>query len=130
MFVPFIFIVIIVFIVHKYIVLDIMYWKNKRFIRFWLFLLCLLDKQNTLHLLVFSIFFLITLLEYLRTWSKKHFTEHQTAFFVCYFYATIQLSDAIQRHFPGQLFFWTSCREGEFPRDFLINVATCLFAYH
>ena len=56
-------------------------WKI-RFTRFLLFLLCLLDKQNALHLLVFCIFFLITFLEYWRTWRKKHFIDHQTAFFL------------------------------------------------
>ena len=32
--------------------------------------------------------------------------------------------------FSGQIFFWTSSNEGEFPRGYLINAAACIFAQH
>ena len=55
--------------------------------------------------------------------QKKNFTDHQTA-------DTIQIFVAIKGNFSGLIFFWTSCREGKFPKDYLINEATCLFTYH
>ena len=61
-------------------------WKI-RFTRFLLFLLCLLDKKNAMHLLVFCIFSLITFL--FSSWRKKHFIDHQTAF--SFFFFFIQL---------------------------------------
>ena len=37
---------------------------------------------------------------------------------------------AINGNFSGRLFFfWIGHSEGDIPRDFLINAATCLFAY-
>ena len=55
--------------------------------------------------------------------EKKYFTGHQTA-------NTIPLFVAIKGNFSGLFFFWASRSEGEFPKVYLINVATCLFAYH
>ena len=55
--------------------------------------------------------------------AKKKFTDHQTA-------TTIQIFVAIKGNFSGLIFFWTSCREGKFPQDYLINEANCLFTYH
>ena len=39
---------------------------------------------------------------------------------------TNQLFVAIKGNFSGLFFFWTGRSEGEFPRDYLINPATCL----
>ena len=33
-------------------------------------------------------------------------------------------------NFADQFFFWISRRKEEFPRDYLINIVSCLFAYH
>ena len=35
-----------------------------------------------------------------------------------------------KRNVTGLFFFWTGHSVGEFPRDYLINVATCLFSCH
>ena len=55
--------------------------------------------------------------------QKKYFTDHWAAH-------TIQLFVAIKGNFCNLLFFWISRSDTEFPRDYLINVATCLFACH
>ena len=55
--------------------------------------------------------------------TKKYFTDHQTT-------NAIKLSVALKGNFSGLFFFWTSCSRVEFPKDYLINVATCLFACH
>ena len=55
--------------------------------------------------------------------AKKYFTGHRTA-------NGMQSVVAMKGDWSGLLFFWTSCREGEFPRDYLVNVASCLLAYH
>ena len=80
-------------------------------------------KATRLHLPVFSIFpFSTTFPEYWGIRKKKCFTDHQTAI-------TVQLFVAIKGNFSGLLFFWTSRKEREFPREYFINVVTCLFAY-
>ena len=56
--------------------------------------------------------------------GQKIFYRHCDRWYnsVIYFY---------KRKFSGPFFFLnTNCSKGEFPRDFLINVATCLFAYY
>ena len=55
--------------------------------------------------------------------AKKYFTDHQTA-------NTIQLFVALKWTFSGLFFDWKSRREEQVPRDCLINVVTCIFAYH
>ena len=55
--------------------------------------------------------------------AKKYFTDSRTA-------STIQLFVAIKGNCAALFFFWTSCSEREFPRDYSINLATCLFACH
>ena len=55
--------------------------------------------------------------------GKKYFTGHQIA-------KTIPLFVLGKKFFLVYFFFWKSRSEGEFPRDQLINVATCLFAFH
>ena len=50
-------------------------------------------------------------------------------------FQTIKLDNAIQLFVAikgsfSDLFFWTSQSKGEFPRNYLINVTTCLFAHH
>ena len=66
----------------------------------------LLEKQNALHLPIFSTFFSIfsiffffptTFPEYWGIWSKKYFTDHQTA-------DTIQLFVATKESFSGLFF--------------------------
>ena len=81
--------------------------------------LCLLEKQNALHLPVFSIFFFST--TFLEFGAKKIFYRPSNS----------QYNSAIccyKRNVSSLFFFWKSCSKGEFPRDYLINVATCLFA--
>ena len=69
-----------------------------------------------------SLLFSASLIQNIREFgAKKHFTDHQTA-------NTTQLFVPMKRKF--QFFFRTSHREGEFPGGYLINIATCLFAYH
>ena len=53
--------------------------------------------------------------------SKKYFADHGVA-------NTIQLFVATKGNISGVLFYWKSRDEVEFPRDFLMNLATCLFA--
>ena len=55
--------------------------------------------------------------------AKSYFTDHQTA-------NTIQLFVVKKRYFSGQFIFWASCSKGEFFTCCLINVTTCLLAYH
>ena len=47
--------------------------------------------------------------EYWGIWTKNCFTDHRTV-------NTIQLVVAIKGTFSGIFFFWTSLKEGEFPR--------------
>ena len=47
-----------------------------------------------------------------------YFIDHETAFFICYFYATIQLFVAIQRNFPGQFFSEQVTGNGNSPEIF------------
>ena len=62
----------------------------------------LLERQNALHLPVFSIFFYTTFPEYWKIWSKKkYFTDHQTA-------NTSQIFVAKKRDFSDLFFFRTS----------------------
>ena len=87
-----------------------------------------LQKQNVLHFTVFSIFFFSTtfvywLLNISEFRAKEYFTDHQSV-------NTIQLFVAIKRHFSGLSFSWMRCNKVQIPRDYLINVATCLFACH
>ena len=51
--------------------------------------------------------------------AKNYFTDHWTP-------NKVQLFVTIKRKF----FFRTSRSKGEFPIGYLINIATCLFAYH
>ena len=55
--------------------------------------------------------------------AKRYFTENPLA-------NTSQLFLNIKGNSPGLFFFWTSPSEEKVPRDYLINLATCLFAYH
>ena len=55
--------------------------------------------------------------------AKKYFTNHRKA-------NTIQLFVATKGNVSSLSFLWSCPSEREFPRDDLINVATCLFAYH
>ena len=55
--------------------------------------------------------------------AKIIFTDPGTA-------NAIELFVDIIGNFSGLFIFWTSHGKGEFSRDYLINVATCLFAYH
>ena len=85
-------------------------------------LLRFLEKKNASQLPL--IFFSPPLFRnYRKLGAKKYFTDHWTA-------NTIQLFVAIKGNFLWSIFFWTSRSEGEFSRDHLINVSTCLFAYH
>ena len=99
-----------------------MYKKTDHFLRFSICLLRLLQKQNALHLPIFSIFFFFstTCPEYRRIGNKKYFTDYQTA-------NTVQLFVAIKGTFFGLFFFWIGCSKGNFPKDYLINVTTCSF---
>ena len=51
--------------------------------------------------------------------AKKYFADYQTA-------NTIQLFVSIKSKYLEPIFFITSRSEGEFPRDYLIDIATCL----
>ena len=42
----------------------------------------------------------------------------------------VQLFVPIKRIFFGSIFFQNNCSKGEFCRSYLINIATCSFAYH
>ena len=59
--------------------------------------------------------------EYRRIRSKKIFLNRWAA-------NAIQLFVAIKGNFSGPLFFRTSRTKGKFPRDYLTDVVTCLFA--
>ena len=61
--------------------------------------------------------------EYQEFGAKKYFIDHRTA-------NTIQLFVIIKSNFSGLFFFWTILNEPKFPKDYLINVATYLFADH
>ena len=61
-------------------------------------LLRLLEKQNALHLPVFSIFFSTTFRKYRENRSQNYFTDHQTD-------NTIQLFVATKINFSGLFFF-------------------------
>ena len=55
--------------------------------------------------------------------AKKCFADHRTA-------TTIPFFVTIKGTFDGLFLFQTSRKEGEFRIEYLINVATCLFAWH
>ena len=57
-------------------------------------------------------------------WSKKNFYRPLDSSV-----NTSQLFVAIQVNFSGLFFFWISRSKEEFSRDFMINAATCSFAY-
>ena len=70
--------------------------------------------------LPFFVFFCLCNIFFPAYWviqSKKYFTDQQTG-------NTIQLFIALKENLSGLSFFWTSHSEGEFPRDYLINVVT------
>ena len=54
--------------------------------------------------------------------AKKYFTDHGTG-------NTIKLFVDVIGNFSGLFIFSTGHSEGEFSRDYLINVATCLFPH-
>ena len=92
-------------------------WTVKRF-------LCLLEMLNALHLRFSPSSSCPRLFRDIKKiGGKRYFTDHRAA-------NIIQLFVAIKGNFSGLLFFWTSSSEGKLPRDYLINVATCLFAHH
>ena len=82
----------------------------------------LLVRHNTLELPV-SFFSAERFWNIGEFWAKKHFRDYRTA-------NTVQLFVAIKRNFSSLFFFWTFHSKGKFPRDYLINLATYLFAYH
>ena len=53
--------------------------------------------------------------------EQKHFTDHQTT-------NKSHIYVAIKGNFASLFFSWLSRSKGEFPRDYLINIATCFFA--
>ena len=55
--------------------------------------------------------------------TGKYFADHRIA-------NTTQLFFSIKENLSVLFNFWTSCNKGEFSRDYLINVATCLFAHN
>ena len=82
----------------------------------------LLEKQNALHLELSPFSSSPQLFQNIGEFgAKNYFTDLWTA--------TIHSFVAVKGNFSGLCFFWTSPSEGEFPRYYLINVATCLFAY-
>ena len=54
--------------------------------------------------------------------AEKYFTDHRTA-------NAIQLFSPIKRTFFGVFFFSEQVAAREFPKGYLINIATCLFVY-
>ena len=55
--------------------------------------------------------------------AEKYFTDRRSA-------NTIRLFVALKGYFLVYSFFGASLSVGEFPRDYVINVVTCLFARH
>ena len=92
-------------------------WTLKRFLR-------LLEMLNALHLRFSPSSSCPQLFRNIKKiGAKKYFTDHRAA-------NIIQLFVAIKGNLSGVFFFWASSSEGKLPRNYLINVATCLFAHH
>ena len=110
-------------------VLSLLVWLNFCFFCYlvWMFhlyfllLFYLLEKHSTLWLPLSPssplLFWYIRELEW-----KNIFTDHQTSNIIYVFVA-------IKGIFSGPFIFWKSYSEEKFPRVYLINVGTCLFAY-